>query len=640
MLQRSVIQCNTKQCAIRWVLRDLNLSQSWLQDPKQAGTYSRPGAEPVVLGTASAWNTNKDANYSPDRIEKLSNTTGLANNHSLETASNPDSMTNQQGIKARVTDQYDSSSSVNHAASTARGSGARSYDLDNNSAQQGYGQTASGRSGNSGQPRYSSVSTFGGSSGQQGSGHASSVNGDAGQHGHTQSEGLGSNSGAPRYSQANTSSKNVGHQTPSQSGDLDSNSGTPRYSHTSTFGSNVGQQAQSQSGDLGSNAGTPRYSHTSTFGSNVGQQAQSQSGDLGSNAGTPRYSHTSTFGGNGRQQAHSQSGDLGSNSGTPRYSQTSTFGSNVGQQAHSQSGAGSSTSDTPRYSQTSAFGQQEPRQSGGFERQSGGSGSNSGQKGHGQTSAFSATSGQQQGYNMAGGLSEGQGLAAYEPVTRLPSTGIPPVFHPPSYITADTPSYDKTIITEGGNPGSQSGNQSQSSDTGGVHAKEALQPLTEVTSWGTSSNVEDVNAKQALQPLTQIPVGNSDQEADAVHAKDALQPLTEVPAQEGKGLVESIMEYLPGQQQTGAVEVSTLLKSPLPAHDHYTTMQHMLNAFWSLESCLGSHRRRTYHTAPFGHRAVLKGLGFVLRLSQFPYISVTQSFLFIVGNMLLDNMLL
>ena len=564
----------------------------------------------MVLGTASAWNTNKDANYSPDRIEKLSNTTGLANNHSLEIASNPDSMTNQQGNKARVTDQYNSPSSVNHAASTARGSGARSYDLDNNSAQQGYGQTAGGRSENSGQPRYSSVSTFGGSSGQQGSGHASSVNGDAGQHGHTQSKGLGSNSGAPRYSQANTSSKNVGHQTPSQSGDLDSNSGTPRYSHTSTFGSNVGQQAQSQSGDLGSNAGTPRYSHTSTFGSN------------------------------GRQQAHSQSGDLGSNSGTPRYSQTSTFGSNVGQQAHSQSGAGSSTSDTPRYSQTSAFGQQEPRQSGGFERQSGGSGSNSGQKGHGQTSSFSATSGQQQGYNMAGGFSEGQGVAACEPVTRLPSTGIPPVFHPPSYITADTPTYDKTIITEGGNPGSQLGHQSQSSDTGGVHAKEALQPLTEVTSWGTSSDVEDVNAKQALQPLTQIQVGNSDQEADAVHAKDALQPLTEVPAQEGKGLVESIMEYMPGQQQTGAVEVSTLLKSPLPAHDHYTTMQHMLNAFWSLESCLGSHRRRTYHTAPFRHRAVLKGLGFVLRLSQFPYICVTQSFLFIVGNMLLDNMLL
>ena len=74
-----------------------------------------------------------------------------------------------------------------------------------------------------------------------------------------------------------------------------------------------------------------------------------------------------------------------------------------------------------------------------------------------------------------------------------------------------------------------------------------------------------MNAKQALQPLTQIPGGNSDQEADAVHAKDALQPLTEVPAQEGKGLVESIMEYLPGQHQTGAVEVNTLLKSSLPA---------------------------------------------------------------------------
>ena len=425
----------------------------------------------MVLGTASAWHTDTNANYSPDRIEKLSNTTGLANNHS-ETASNPDSMTGQQSNKAGVAGQHEPHSSVNHAASSARGIGACSSDLDNNSAQQGYGQTAGGRSEYSGQPRYSSVSTFGGTSGQQGSGHPSSVNGDAGQHGHTQSDDLGSNSGAPRYSQANTFSKNIG------------------------------------------------------------------------------------------QQAHSQSGDLGSNSGTPRYSQTSTFGSNVGQQAHSQSGAGSSTSGTPRYSQTS---QQEPRQSGGFDRQSGGSGSNSGQKGYSQTSAFSATSGQQQGYNQAGGFSERQGVAAYEPVTRLPSTGIPPVFHPPSYITSETPSYDRTVITEGGHPGPQSGNQSHSSDTGGVHAKEALQPLTEVTSWGTSSDVEDVNAKQALQPLTQIPGGNSDQKADAVHAKDALQPLTEVPAQEGKGLVESIMEYMPGQQQTGAVEVSTLLRSPLPA---------------------------------------------------------------------------
>ncbi|DBB07603.1 TPA: hypothetical protein ACH3X3_009040 [Trebouxia sp. C0006] len=410
--------------------------------PKQAGTYSRPGAEPVVLGTASTWHTDTDANYSPDRIEKQSSTAGLANNHSLETASNFDSMTNQQGNKARVTDQQKLPSSVNHAASTARGSGARSSDLDNNSAHQGYGQTAGGRSEYSSQPRYSSVSTFGGSSGQQASGYASSVNGDAGKHGHT------------------------------------------------------------------------------------------------------------------------QSGDLGSNSGTPRYSQTSTFGSNVGQQAHSQSGAGSSTSGTPRYSQTSAFGQQEPRQSGRFDRQSGGSGSNSAQKGYGQTSAFSANSGQQQGYNQAGGSSEGQGVAAYEPVTRLPSTGIPPVFHPPSYITSETPSYDRTVITEGGHPGPQSGNQSHSSDTGGVHAKEALQPLTDVTSWGTSSDVEDVNAKQALQPLTQIPAGNSDQEADAVHAKDALQPLTEVPAQEGKGLVESIMEYMPGQQQTGAVEQEQYSQQP------------------------------------------------------------------------------
>jgi len=473
VLQRSVSWCNTKQCAVLWVLTNLKLSQSWPQGSKQAGTYSRPGAEPVVLGTAPAWHTDRDANYSPDRVEKLSNTTGLANNCSLETTSNPDSLTGQQGSKAGVAGQHDSPSSVNHVASTARGNGARSSDLDNSSAHQGYSQTAGGRSEYSGQPRYSSVSTFGGSSGQQGYGHASSVNGDAAHHAHTQSH------------------------------------------------------------DLGSNSGTPRYSQASIFGSNVGQQA------------------------------HSQTGDLGSNSGTPRYSQTSTFGGNVGQQAHSQSGAGSSTSGTPRYSQTSAFGQQEPSQFGGFDRQSGGSGSNSGQKGYGQAGTFSAISGQQQGYSQAGGFNEGQGVAAYEPVTRLPSTGIPPVFHPPSYITAEIPSYDKTIITEGGNPGSQSGNQSHSTDTGGVHAKEALQPLTEVTAWGTSSDVEDVNAKQALQLLTQVSAGNSDQEADAVHAKDALQPLTEVSAQEGKGIVDSIMEYLPGQQ-TGSVEVNALLEIPLP----------------------------------------------------------------------------
>ncbi len=72
-----------------------------------------------------------------------------------------------------------------------------------------------------------------------------------------------------------------------------------------------------------------------------------------------------------------------------------------------------------------------------------------------------------------------------------------------------------------------------------------------------------MNAKQALQPLTQVSAGNSDQEADAVHAKDALQPLTEVSAQEGKGIVDSIMEYLPGQQ-TGSVEVNALLEIPLP----------------------------------------------------------------------------
>ena len=47
--------------------------------------------------------------------------------------------------------------------------------------------------------------------------------------------------------------------------------------------------------------------------------------------------------------------------------------------------------------------------------------------------------------------------------------------------------------------------------------------------------------------------GYSDRQ-DGVHAKDALAPLTEVPA-EGKGIVETVMEYLPGHGHT-AQEVS------------------------------------------------------------------------------------
>ena len=49
--------------------------------------------------------------------------------------------------------------------------------------------------------------------------------------------------------------------------------------------------------------------------------------------------------------------------------------------------------------------------------------------------------------------------------------------------------------------------------------------------------------------------GYSDRQ-EGVHAKDALAPLTEVPA-EGKGIVETVMEYLPGHGHT-AHEVSRL----------------------------------------------------------------------------------
>lgn len=67
-----------------------------------------------------------------------------------------------------------------------------------------------------------------------------------------------------------------------------------------------------------------------------------------------------------------------------------------------------------------------------------------------------------------------------------------------------------------------------------------------------------MNAKQALDPLTHIAAGDSKEEVGGVHAREALQPLTAVPVQEtNKGFVESIKEYLPGQQHVGVAEVST-----------------------------------------------------------------------------------
>ena len=50
---------------------------------------------------------------------------------------------------------------------------------------------------------------------------------------------------------------------------------------------------------------------------------------------------------------------------------------------------------------------------------------------------------------------------------------------------------------------------------------------------------------------------------EGVHTKDALAPLTEVPA-EGKGIVETVMEYLPGHGHT-AHEDSPAHSLPLSA---------------------------------------------------------------------------
>lgn len=154
--------------------------------------------------------------------------------------------------------------------------------------------------------------------------------------------------------------------------------------------------------------------------------------------------------------------------------------------------------------------------------------------------------GSTQGYGQQGQAESMAGYAEYEPVTRLPSAGIPPVFHPPSYHTSDVPSYAAT-----------GGNVSYSSDSQGVNAKQALEPLTNLQAGGVDRETSGVNAKQALDPLTHIAAQDSQEDAAGIPIKNALQPLTEVPAQENnKGFVDSMREYLPGQQQTGTVQVS------------------------------------------------------------------------------------
>ena len=176
-----------------------------------------------------------------------------------------------------------------------------------------------------------------------------------------------------------------------------------------------------------------------------------------------------------------------------------------------------------------------------------------------------ASEGQRSGY-QSGGSSQGyvqQGPAAStagygddstEAVTRLPSTGIPPVFHAPSYTTSEIPSRSTT-----------DGHLSSNMDSQGVSANQALGPLTGMQTGVVGRETSGVNAKQALEPLTHIAAGDNAEEVGGVHAREALQPLTEVPAQESnKGFVESIKEYLPGQHQAGTVEVSTCWRAPSP----------------------------------------------------------------------------
>ena len=304
-----------------------------MQGAHQGGTYSRPGAEPAVLGTASNWHTTADANYSPDRIEKLSNEAGLNSNHNLETTSNPDSL-----------------------------------------------------------------------------------------HGNSRTAAI-----------------------------------TQRDSGSSTG------QAQTRDG------------HISEYGSNGGHP------------------------GNGHLPGGAQSYQI----------QSGTQGQSQGAQPE------------------------------GFTH------------GHGQ-----------QGF--ASGSSHGNLDGSDDFVNRLPSTGIPPVFHPPSYIVTDTPSYTQTGNSSSyGNSAETGGHSTYGSDTHGVNAKQALEPLTEVQADGGSREADNVHAKQALDPLTRIADSGYEEEAGGVHAKDALQPLTQVPAQgNNQGFVESIREYLPGQHQTGSVEVSTSVARP------------------------------------------------------------------------------
>lgn len=177
----------------------------------------------------------------------------------------------------------------------------------------------------------------------------------------------------------------------------------------------------------------------------------------------------------------------------------------------------------------------------------------SGTASEGQRSEY-PSGGSRQGYAQQG-QSASSAEHGGEPVTRLPSTGIPPVFHPPSYITSETPPYSTT-----------GGYASSTVDSQSVSTKQAPGPLTDTQTGMPGRETSGVNAKQALEPLTHMAAGDSEEEVGGVHAREALQPLTEAPAQESnKGFVESIKEYLPGQHlQAGAFEVSTDQLEPSP----------------------------------------------------------------------------
>lgn len=105
------------------------------------------------------------------------------------------------------------------------------------------------------------------------------------------------------------------------------------------------------------------------------------------------------------------------------------------------------------------------------------------------------------------------------------ATGIPPPFHAPSYLTQDTPQYQPyTGPTERQHGVSEQGAHATSAEGKGI-----VQSIKEyLPGQGSSHAADGVHATDALRPLTQIPADGHNQ-VDEVHAKEVLQPLTQIP---------------------------------------------------------------------------------------------------------------